>query len=76
MSSCSYASHSHVAGFAWQFQQQGPPGSTSPAGAFTSPFSLYVALALALQGEHSTAFLDVMVTSWVMHASIQDAPIS
>jgi hypothetical protein len=41
--------HSHVAELAWQLLKKGVP-TTSPAGAFTSPLSLYVALALALRG--------------------------
>lgn len=49
MSSAGTTSEARVAGFAWQLQKLGPPGKVA-AGAFTSPFSLYVALALALRG--------------------------
>jgi hypothetical protein len=49
MSSAGTTSETRVAGFAWQLQKLGPPGRVA-AGAFTSPFSLYVALALALRG--------------------------
>lgn len=49
MSSAGSSTETRVAGFAWQLQKLGPPGKAD-AGAFTSPFSLYVALALALRG--------------------------
>jgi hypothetical protein len=49
MSSTSAATGTRVAGVAWQLQKLGPPGKAE-AGAFTSPFSLYIALALALRG--------------------------
>lgn len=54
MSSTSAATGTRVAGVAWQLQKLGPPGKAE-AGAFTSPFSLYIALALALRGAGSSS---------------------
>lgn len=53
MSATSAAMDTRVAGLAWQMQKLGAPGK-SEAGAFTSPFSLYIALALALKGAGKT----------------------
>jgi hypothetical protein len=53
-STTSTCSGTHVAEFAWQLQKQlAAPATNAPVGAsgvFTSPLSLYIALALALRG--------------------------
>lgn len=69
------ANGTHVAGLAWQMQKLGSPGK-SAAGAFTSPFSLYIALAMALRGAGALIFLIMSQGHVVSTARMQGGFVS